>query len=135
VNHRRNSDPDDEIKYAWASISVVNGPPFVAVWPATFLKKHADKYVPKGDTGRYYQDALIVTNYEAWCQKTMLRRALKFMPLSEVARDVLDAEEYIEADIDPHPTPKFQDGDEQTTEDIRQIAESAPSLSRADNPF
>jgi recombination protein RecT len=126
VRHERNCQPDDEITYAWACISVVAGPPFVDVWPASFLTAHAKKYVPQDRSGNYYSDSLIVTNYEMWCRKTMLRRTLKLMPMSEIARDVVQREEYIEEGIDPDAEPKMTSGDAQETETLRELMTDPP---------
>lgn len=128
VRHERDSEPDDPIMYAWACISVAVGPPFVDVWSAKMLEAHANKYVPKDKSGAFYGDSLVVTNYEMWCRKTMLRRTLKLMPMSEVARNVLQREEYTEEGIDLDAEPEMTSGSEQETETLRGLAASAPPL-------
>lgn len=126
VRHERNCAPDDEITYAWACISVVNGPAFIDVWPASFLTAHAKKYVPQDRSGNYYSDALVVTNYEMWCRKTMLRRTLKLMPMSETARDVVQREEYMEEGVEPDSKLPMVSGDAQETETLRDLMQDPP---------
>lgn len=126
IRHQRNSKPDDDIKWAWGSVSVLNGPPFVEVWPAEYLTQHARKYVQTDKSGHYYSDALIVTNYEMWCRKTMLRRCLKFMPMSEMARSILQREEYSDEGIDLDQP--MESGDEVPPENLRELVSAAPPI-------
>lgn len=99
IKHKRGSlrSADRPIEWVYAIVHVVNGPPFMDVLPLADLDDHAEQYVRKNDRGDFYSDSLIVTNRPMWYRKTMLRKVLKFVPMSEVARIVLNREDNYDA--------------------------------------
>lgn len=105
---------------AIAAYSVIasNGPPFVTVASIEDLDAHARQYVRTNEKGEYPADALYRTNPVAWYKKTVLRRNLKFVPMSERARSVVASEDYIEQGLDTDDD-IMQSGDEQTTSSLR----------------
>lgn len=101
----------------YACLEQASGSPFVKIMPLADLDAHAQQYVRRGRDDEFPGDALYRTNPVRWYQKTLLRMALKFAPLSPVARHALNTEEFIEAGVDP----EFKDGDEQPTDNLRAI--------------
>ena len=94
-----------------------SGPPFVSVASIADLDEHAQQYIQKDRGGNILGSALYSTNPAAWYKKTILRRALKLVPMSEVARRVLNAEDYIEQNLDFDEP--FESGDIQTHDSLR----------------
>ena len=94
-----------------------NGEPFVSIAPIADLDEHARQYVRMTSDGNFPADALYRTNPVAWYKKTMMRRVLKWVPMSEYARQVLNSEDYIEQGLPIEEG--MQSGDEQTTDSLR----------------
>lgn len=107
------------ITHVYAVVWLTSGCRRCVVWTKEAIDEHRGRFSPPPRSGK--DRSAWATNWPTMAKKTVLLDLLKFAPVSDRARRVMQAEEYADAG-QPVRSATLQSGDTLTTDDLDELA-------------